>query len=292
MPIFATPEPVAVTIELGVGDARLVASERSDTVVEVGPSDTAKRDDVLAAEQTRVEYASGRLLVTAPRSWRRYGPFSDGGAVDVHIELPVGSRLTGGAALAALHGSGRLGDCRYKTAAGDIHLEAAGAVQLRTGAGDITVGRAVGPAEITTGSGAVHIGAIDGAAVIKNSNGATHIGDVSGEVRVHGADGGITVDHAQGATTVKTANGDVRLAAVERGSIVVETARGEVEVGICDGTAAWLDLHTHYGHILNTLEATETPKPNDDTIEVRARSAFGDITVRRQHAPESSEGGA
>jgi len=57
MPTFDTPEPISVTVEIGVGDIRIVASDRTDTVVEVRPSDEAKKSDVTAAEQTRVEYA-------------------------------------------------------------------------------------------------------------------------------------------------------------------------------------------------------------------------------------------
>ena len=42
MPTFDTPEPITVTLELGVGDVRITASDRADTVVEVRPSDPAK----------------------------------------------------------------------------------------------------------------------------------------------------------------------------------------------------------------------------------------------------------
>ncbi len=59
MPTFDTPEPISVTVELGVGDIRIVASDRTDTTVEVRPGDETKKSDVAAAQQTRVEYASG-----------------------------------------------------------------------------------------------------------------------------------------------------------------------------------------------------------------------------------------
>ena len=44
MPEFDTPEPVAVTLEIGIGHVLIEASERTDTVVEVHPSDPGKRD--------------------------------------------------------------------------------------------------------------------------------------------------------------------------------------------------------------------------------------------------------
>ena len=79
MPTFDTPEPISVTLEVGVGDIRIVASDRTDTIVDVRPSDPAKKSDVTAAEQTRVEYAKrkgarqgaeGVAAVVLPR-WRR-----------------------------------------------------------------------------------------------------------------------------------------------------------------------------------------------------------------------------
>ena len=72
------PEPISVTLEVGVGDIRIVASDRTDTIVDVRPSDPAKKSDVTAAELTRVEYAHGRLLVEAPKGWRQWS-FRGGG---------------------------------------------------------------------------------------------------------------------------------------------------------------------------------------------------------------------
>jgi hypothetical protein len=54
MPTFDTPEPISVSLEIGVGDIQIAASDRADTVVEVRPTDPRKAADVQAAEQTRV----------------------------------------------------------------------------------------------------------------------------------------------------------------------------------------------------------------------------------------------
>ena len=59
MHVFDTPDPISVTIELGVGDVRIAASDRADTVVDVRPTDEHHEPDVQAAEQTRVEYTAG-----------------------------------------------------------------------------------------------------------------------------------------------------------------------------------------------------------------------------------------
>jgi hypothetical protein len=264
MPTFETPKPISVTLELGVGDLRIAASDRADTVVEVDPSDPAKPSDVTAAEKTSVEYANGVLQIKAPRRWKRYTFRGGGESIDVRIELPTGSQLGGEAALAALRCTGTLGECRYKT-----------------GGSDITMDQVAGAAELTTGTGAVRVSRIGGAATVKNGNGDTWIGEVVGDLQVKAANGKITVDQARAAVTAKTANGDIHLDEVARGAIVAETACGKVDVAVRSGVAAWLDLHSGFGHVRNLLDASEHPGPSEDTVEVRARTSFGDITIRR-----------
>jgi len=279
MPTFDTPEPIAVTLDVGVGDIRVVAGDRTDTVVDVRPSDPAKRADVTAAEQTRVEYSSGRLLIQAQKGWR-WSFRSGRESIDVQIELPSGSQVNGEAGVAALYCTGHIGGCRFQTGVGDIQLDQAGPLELKAGAGDITVGHVVGDAEVST-AGAVEIGSVEGAAVIKNSNGDTWIGEVTGDVRVKAANGRITIDRARGAATVKTANGDLRLGEVERGAVLAESANGKIDVGIRDGAAAWLDLKTGFGNVHNELQAADRPDPDEEAVDVRARTAYGDITIRR-----------
>jgi hypothetical protein len=289
MPTFNTPEPIAVTVELGVGDIRIVATDRVDTVVEVRPSDSTKRSDVVAAERSRVEYANGALLIKAPKGWRQYSFRGDADSIDVRIEVPAGSQVRGTAGLAALHCTGRLGECRYRTGVGDIQVDHSGPVELKAGRGDIGVRRAVGHAEVTTGSGVVRIGSVDGTAVIKNSNGDIWIGEVSGDLRVSAANGTIAVDQAHATVVAKTANGDVRLGEVARGAISAQTAFGKVDIGIRDGVAAWLDLNTGFGTVQNDLDVAESPAPGEDAVEVHGRTAYGDVTVRRSYAMDAAQ---
>ena len=92
MPIFETPEPISVTVELALGEVRIVASDRTDTVVEVRPSNPAQKSDVAAAAQTRVEYSDGRLVVRGPKGWKQHMWFGARESIDIEIELPAGSR--------------------------------------------------------------------------------------------------------------------------------------------------------------------------------------------------------
>jgi DUF4097 and DUF4098 domain-containing protein YvlB len=280
MPTFDTPEPISATIDVSVGDVRISAGDRSATVVEVRPSDASNDEDLKAAEQTRVEYANERLLVKAPklRSWRIR---SAGGSIDVSIELPEGSRVHGSGQLTDFHSDGRLGDCRIKTGLGQIRLDRVDTASLKTGIGDISVDRAAGHAEVTAGSGDVRVRELDVSAVIKNSNGDTRVGEAGGELRVGAANGSIVVDLAHAGVVAKSANGDVLLGEVARGSVVLETQLGDLEVGIREGTAAWLDVRATAGKVHNALDAVESPDPSADTVEVRARTSAGSVVIRR-----------
>jgi Putative adhesin len=278
---FETPQPISVVLELRVADVRVAAGERADTIVQVRPSDASRREDVTAAEHTRVEYADGRLLVKAPRRLREWTPFSDDGSIDVDIEVPAGSDLSGHTAAGGFRLTGSLGRCELKSGVGEISLDRAARVKLAT-AGDIRLERVTGDAELATATGDVRASEIDGSVVIKNSNGDTRIGEVGGDLRVKAANGDIDVEHSCGSVSAKTANGHIRIGSIHRGSLVAETATGPIEVGIAGGVAAWLDLHTHYGHVHNGLDATEGPGSADEQVEVRARTGFGDITIRRE----------
>jgi DUF4097 and DUF4098 domain-containing protein YvlB len=120
--------------------------------------------------------------------------------------------------------------------------------------------------------------------VIKNSNGDTTLGDVGGDLRVSNANGRISIGAVAGTAVVKTANGDIELAQVGSGSVVATTAAGKVGVGIREGVAAYLDLNTGFGNVTSALEATGAPAPGDETVEVKVRSGFGDISIRRSVA--------
>jgi DUF4097 and DUF4098 domain-containing protein YvlB len=281
MPTFETPGPIAMTVEVVLGDVRITASDRTDTVVGVRPRTASDRADRKAAEQVAVEYADGRLLVKGTKPWRHYTPFGTGGAVEVTLDVPTGSSLAGDLSMGALHGEGELGECRFKTSMGHIRLDHTGPLRLKTSHGDIVVDRAAGTVDVATGSGEVRIDEADGPVVVRNSNGDTRIGAVTGDLRVKAANGDIVVGRADRSVMARTACGDIRVGEVVRRVVDLRTGAGEIEIGIHPGTAAWLDVSSQYGRVHNALDAAEGPAPSDETVEVRARTAAGDIAIRR-----------
>lgn len=286
MRTFDTPVPIQVTIELVVGDVRLVATDRADTAVEVSPTDPTAEADLRAVELTQVEFADGRLLVKTQKTLKDLGLVRKSGSIDVTIALPTGSEVRGEAAAAAFHATGTLGATSIRTATGDVRLEHTGPLTVTTAGGAIVVESVAGDARATTGSGAIRLGEVGGSVVLKNSNGDSRVGSAGGELHAKVANGDVVVGQARGGVDVATANGDIRIGAAHRGSVTVRTAAGELEVGVVRGTAAYLDLHTQYGNVLNQLDATGAPAPDEHNVRVRARTSFGDIIVRHGDAGE------
>ena len=285
MPEFQTPNPIAATLEINAGDIRVVASERTDTVVEVQPGNPSDPADVNAAEEAQIDFADGRLVVKTAKDWKQHlpfiGPFGGGPAVEVTLALPSGSRLEGNTGLGMLRCVGRMGDCRLRTTAGNVLVDEAGAADLHTGFGDIVADLVTGELKAATGSGEIRIGVVRGAARVRNANGAIKLGTIDGDLHAKTANGSIAVDAARSSVNAKTANGSIRIGAVERDAVEIDTGAGEISVGIREGTAAWLDLKAPGGSVRNGLDSVGGPGPADTKVEVRAHTSFGDIVIHR-----------
>ena len=118
-------------------------------------------------------------------------------------------------------------------------------------------------------------------ATVKNSNGDTWIGEVTGDLRVSAANGDIAVDRAHAGVDAKTANGNIRIGEVARGTVRWRPRPATSRSASAAGTAAWLDLNTGFGRVRNVLDAAAGPDDTDETVEVRARTSYGDIIIRR-----------
>ncbi len=262
MPTFATPDPIHARIDVSAGLVRVRAGERSDTVVQVRPADPRSSADVQAAEETRVEYAAGTLVVTTPRKPRLL-LFGTGASVEVDVSLPEGSRLDVSSAAGDVASEGRLGDVAVDTRYGDIRLDRRAGVGARTAAGDISVAAAEGRAEAGT------------------SYGDVRVGSATGDLRLDSACGDITVDLALGSVDAGTKYGQVRVREAVGGTLRLQTAYGSVETGIREGTAAWLDVESASGKVRNFLTETGAPNGSQQTVRVHARTSYGDIVIRR-----------
>lgn len=273
MPGFDTPHPIAANVEVSAGEIRLVASDRTDTTVEVRPRDESHSQDVKAADHVGIDFRNGKLSVVSRRGFslpRR-------GAVVVDIALPSGSRPTVSTASANVDLDGEFGDCRFASASG--HL---------------TVGTVVGKVKADTASGDITVNVLRGAAEVATASGNVWLDELEGAVKFRAASGSLRVGHLQGTLNAQAASGEVAVATAVRGDISAQTSSGEVAVGIAEGTAAQLDLHTSSGVVRNSLAPAEGPAEGDNTLVVRAATRSADVIIQRavgRPAPEGADGG-
>ncbi|MFE3633494.1 DUF4097 family beta strand repeat-containing protein [Streptomyces cellostaticus] len=215
---FDTPAPVSAVLDIPAGQIRFIASDRTDTTVEVLPADASRGRDVKAAEEIEVAYAEGVLRIEAPAARNRIlGP---SGSVEVTVQLPAGSRVDAKAALAELRGVGRLGDIAFEGAQGSVKLDETAGARLTLQAGDVSVGRLGGSAEISTQKGDISVAEAQ-----------------RGEVTLRTQHGGISVGAARGVAA----------------SLDAGTGYGRIHNSLrnADGAGAGLTIHatTAYGDI-------------------------------------------
>jgi putative adhesin len=264
MPTFATPEPITATIEVVSGSIHLVASDRDDTVVQVNPRDPSRTSDVRTAEGARIDFCNGSLEVSVGR---RFISLGRGGAVRVDIELPMRSKLHVSSVSAQVRADGGYGDCRVSTVSGDSAIElVAGNIKADSVSGDFALETLTGSAAVSTASGDVTLG------------------ELVGDVTFRAASGSLSVRHLQGGVNAQTSSGDTTVAAAANGAVSVQTASGEVQIGIPEGTAAKLDLRTHSGEVRNTLTPSDGPADGDERLTAQVRTHSGDISVQRATA--------
>ncbi|MET0844065.1 MAG: DUF4097 family beta strand repeat-containing protein [Mycetocola sp.] len=279
MPTFTTSTPIDLAINLPVGAIDVIAGDRTDTVVTVSPTNPGRAVDRRGAEEARVDFDGQRLTITGPKarlSW--IGPTD---SVDVTVELPAGSRLTAEISVGGVRTVGRLGATRIKSSMGPVDVDTTGDLWLRASHGNATVGRADGGVEITADHGQIRIGTIAGDAVLKASHGSILIGESGGDVQAKLSYGDLEITTALSSVDAKTAYGSIQLRDVSSGSIQVESGFGQVTIGVRPGVPAWLDLSSKEGHVRNQLDGDRAPAVSEETVALRARTQYGDITIQR-----------
>ena len=291
---FNTPSPITVALSLYVADVRFTASDRTDTIVEVRPSNPNKAADIKAAENTRLEYddATRTLSIVSRKPRSRFVNFSSKRpeSINVVIQLPTDSDVRGEAEVGDFQSDGALGTVALKTDLGVVRLAETGPLNLRGGVGEITVEAVDGSAVVHSASNDIRIGAVDGTADISADNGKVRVGLVTGPAEIKVANGSVSVDRALSDITAGSSNGEVRIGEVVRGKVSATSKNGGVEVGIREGSAAWLELKTGVGRVYNELATAEAPGADEpvDKVEVHASTKLGDVTIRR--APRLDEG--
>ena len=219
-----------------------------------------RRDDVLTTPQsirsaTDVHFAGDRLRVGAPeRHWRD-------AELHLRVTLPTGSGLTTRTASAEVACSGRLTSFGGTTASSEITLgDVERDVTVKTASGDLAAGMVGGAVRVAGASGDVAVEGAGGGVDVDLASGDVHVGEAGGSVRVH------------------TKSGDVRIGRASAGRVTLDSASGDLCIGVAAGVGARLDVTSVSGDLSCDLPFEETSRP-DAPLEIVCRTASGDVHI-------------
>jgi hypothetical protein len=275
MPTFATPWPIAATVEVAGAQVRVIASDRTDTVVLVEPIDEANRAHVKVADKTKVEFADGQLSVKTTVSGEKNG------SVAITIDLPTGSSLAAYLAHSAVHADGSFGESELHLASGQVQLDRTDALQASIASGEVAIGHIAGPATIDGGAFAMRIGEVIGTVGFSNSGGQAWIGHACADLDLGSGSCDFDIDRADGNVTAATASGAIRIGRMTNGQAKLTNGSGDIEVGISEGTAVSIDVNSERGAVHNFVSSQGEPGASDAKVSVHARTRHGDITLQR-----------
>ena len=280
---FQTPGETRLDIRLGAGEVRIETAEVQETTVVLEPlrdNDASKA----AVENARLELrerGDGHEVVIDVRD-RGRGIFRNA-EVLVAVTSPEGASVESKSGSADVEGHGRFGSVEVETGSGDVEFgELAGDANINAASGDVQLATVGGNARVNTASGDVQIRSVGGDAKINSASGDVIIREVAGELSVNSASGDVLVREAGSTVGVNTASGDQEIGSVTTGKVTLKSASGDLKVGIREGTSLWVDARSRSGEVRSELPVSELPPDgNGPSVELRANTMSGDITVSR-----------
>lgn len=272
---FHASDKVRLRIEFGSGDIALEASETDRVRIDLTGDGESGGSLV---DQTVIEQRGDEVVVDVPR---RTGFLRRSPSLDLRVLVPLGTRVDVKADAVDIDATGRLGDTQIKIGSGDLRLDHTADVRVQTGSGDVTIGTADGTATLSTGSGDVTCRALAGLGRVNSGSGDIRIERADGPLQVNSASGDICIDDAADDVTVDSASGDQHLSRVTRGRVRLNSASGDLHVGVADGTPVWLDVNTLTGSVSSALSGGEPPGDGEAAVELRVNTVSGDISLAR-----------
>jgi Putative adhesin len=245
---FSTPGPVTLDIRIPAGDVEIETDNAGETAVEL---------QARGRDPEQLEH-------DAEISMR---PRGDGFEVRVEAGNGRGGLFRG-----------RSGEYRVRIAAPH-----GATVRAQLASADISGRGSYAALDIKVASGDVEFDDVSGEAVVNSASGDVQLDSV-GTAKVNSASGDVQIVKAADGAEVNTASGDAEILSVVAGEVRLNSASGDIEVGIAKGSRLWVDAQTLSGDTSseldlesgNTIESDEGP-----LVELKARSMSGDISVRR-----------
>ena len=266
---FETHEPVALHVENARGHVIVHATDTTESSVRLDGPD---------AEATQVELDGRHLVVVAPS--HRGGTLFGNRRLDITVVVPSGSDLTAKLGSADLDTEGALHTVRVRSGSGDLTLDVVtGAGLVETGSGEVRVGAAEQDLRVKSGSGGVTLGQTNGELAVSTGSGNVLVEGTNAPTAVKTGSGDLEVARAGGDVSLSTGSGDLTVRSISAGRVKARGASGDIHIGVRPGVPVWTDVTSVSGHVSSTLESAGRPEPGQAHVEIRAKTASGDITL-------------
>lgn len=266
---FETHRPVGLFVEIGRGSVRVLATDTTESSVEVTGRD---------AESVRVEQSGDQISVVAPK--QRSGFLAGDSRLDVTVTVPTDSDLAVRTGSADISVDGVVATAQVRSGSGDVQVETfGGPAVVETGSGSIRVNEARSELRIKSGSGDVDLGHTGSSLVVSTGSGDVEIGTSDGPSVVKTGSGDLKVVDARSDVALTTGSGDLVIDKALRGRISMKGASGDVRLGIPAGVPVWTDISTVSGEIHSNLNGGGRPEEGADHVEVRAKTVSGDVVL-------------
>src|SRR3954468_1725306 len=266
---FETHRPVHLLTEIGKGSVKVVATDTTETHVEITGRD---------ADEVLVHQDGDQVSVIGPK--QRGGFLSGDNRLDVVVTVPSTSDLairTGSADITVM---GTAGSAQLRSGSGDVEMDTAeGPLVVETGSGDIRVEEARAELKVKSGSGDVLVVDAAAAVMVSTGSGDVQLWTTRASAVVKTGSGDLKVGDSGGDVSLTTGSGDLVVSKARRGRVSVKGASGDVAIGVPSGVPVWTDISTVAGQIRSDLAGTGEPRDGADHLEVRAKTVSGDIVL-------------
>ncbi|GAA2156178.1 hypothetical protein GCM10009844_44180 [Nocardioides koreensis] len=266
---FETHQPVGLFVEIGKGSVTIVATDTTETSVEVNGRD---------ADSVRVDQSGDQISVVAPK--QRTGFLAGDSRLDVRVTVPTDSDLAVRTGSADITVDGVVAAGQVRSGSGDVQVDTfGGPAVVETGSGNVRVEEARSELRIKSGSGDINLGHTGSSVAVSTGSGDVEIGTSNGPTVVKTGSGDLEVAHAQSDVSLTTGSGDFLIRRALRGRLTAKGASGDVRLGIAAGVPVWTDISTVSGEIRSNLNGAGRPEEGADHVEVRAKTVSGDIVL-------------
>ena len=227
--------------------------------VNEGPSGTVDVQVDTKSPGFIVEQRGNAILVSSDRnsSWLSRG------SAYVVVEAPAGSDLRVSVASASVEADLPLGKVEIKTASGNIDLNSAETLVVKTASGDLDVENVSRGLRYTTASGDLRAENVGGSLVVSTASGDVH------------------VERTDASIEMNTASGDAYITRFEGRSANFKAMSGDIDLGIPTGTNVDLDVTLLSGK-LRLPETERRGRPPERQMSVRAKLVSGNFTITQE----------